>query len=123
MQFDEFFFKHFKVEFLLNNACRECNFAMGTIMGKPFPMIVPMAKLDIYPALIKLKFIKKKKEITAVLGLNLVRNKHPPTNFYLPYQYDQFLQISNPHLFLLLEFCLMDHNIVNVFGPHYKVFL
>ena len=64
MQFDEFFFKHFKVEFLLHNASRECNFAMGTILGKdfpqalvhtdhstcacgkPFPMIVPMAKLD-----------------------------------------------------------------------------
>ena len=66
MQFDKFFSKHFKVEFLLHNASRECNFAMGTILGKdfpqalvhtvhstcacgkPFPMIVPMAKLDIW---------------------------------------------------------------------------
>jgi hypothetical protein len=46
MQFDKFL-SHI---FFINVTIRECNFAMGTILGKgfaPFLKIVPMAKLDI----------------------------------------------------------------------------
>jgi hypothetical protein len=76
LQFDDFFLGFslgFHVDIINAHASRECNFAMGTILGKgfpqilvhtvhstcaecacgkPFPKIVPMAKLDISTNLI-----------------------------------------------------------------------
>ena len=76
----------------------------------------------------KSRFEKSNENQLGFLGLNWAHSMYNLRDIiniiikFLPYYYDQFLLIHHPHPSLFLDFYQMDHNMLNVFGHHCKVF-